>query len=326
MEAINLFGGAGGWESGNLDLVSPLGIETENDVVLTRAAAGLRTFQQDVTVLDPASFGPVDGIIGSPPCRAWSSGGRQLGLVDRPLVYECAEAMKEGRDERVSFRSQCSDDSSLFVVEPLRWVMALKPRWVALEQVPPVVEFWKWLAAVLAGRGYSSWAGLLSAECYGVPQTRKRAFLIASLDHPVSAPPPTHQAYGSKGAPGVLKPWVSMEEAIQRGGDRPSHTVTSTNQTWFRNNSTSGATRRSLQEPAPTLVFGKASTEVGWVPDPDKKVHRGGKAVTVEEAAILQGFPPDWPFQGYAHSQFQQIGDAVPPPLARAVLRQAIGP
>lgn len=38
------------------------------------------------------------------------------------------------------------------------------------------------------------------------------------------------------------------------------------------------------------------------------------------QAALVQGFPTDYPWQGTKSQQFQQIGNAVPPPLARAVL------
>ena len=133
---------------------------------------------------------------------------------------------------------------SLLVVEPLRWALALEPRWIALEQVPPVLPIWQAMAEVLREHGYSVWTGKLDAERFGVPQTRCRAILIASLDREVREPPATHQRYIARRLSKKKKqraddhmgglfeppperivhredrnllPWVSMAEALSWG-------------------------------------------------------------------------------------------------------------
>jgi DNA (cytosine-5)-methyltransferase 1 len=88
---------------------------------------------------------------------------------------------------------------------------------LAWEQVPTVLPVWEACAEVLRAEGWNVWTGLLHAEQYGVPQTRKRAFLLASRDHEVAPPAPTHSRYYShkpeKLDEGVQK-WVSMAEAL----------------------------------------------------------------------------------------------------------------
>lgn len=49
-----------------------------------------------------------------------------------------------------------------------------------------------------------------------------------------------------------------------------------------------------------------------------------GEQLTLADAAILQGFPRDHPWQGSRTKQFQQIGNAIPPPLAEAGLRAIV--
>jgi DNA (cytosine-5)-methyltransferase 1 len=471
---LDLFAGAGGWEEGLRMLgLSALGVETEPWACETALAAGHERLQADVAELDPHELSPVWGLIGSPPCQAYSTAGKGLGRADKPLVIACAHELAAGNDTRAARLQECRDPRSLLTVEPLRFALALKPRWVALEQVPAVLELWTLFAALLSAHGYQTAAGVLSAERYGVPQTRKRAFLVASLDGPVRLPDPTHRSYNPrrKDTPddeAALLPWVSMAEAlgwttseeigfprrndtpsnhpskaesgtyrkrdrrpacnpaptltaktrswtrkpcvqIRRSGERiaegfdptaaPAQAVTTRVNRWqargvdggwaWRNGNQRNAAIRNPEEPAPTVHFGHALNQIEWVPCAyetrqrgarprpisrpaptmlaaglakgtpiwaderpattvacDRRVHppghkecaadppgryeqrRGANAVrvTVCQAAILQGFPADYPWQGTRTRQFEQVGNAVPPPVAQRVLEQAIQP
>jgi DNA (cytosine-5)-methyltransferase 1 len=408
---VDLFAGAGGWEEGLRMLgMRALGVETDPLACETARAAGHERLQADVTRLNPDQFAPVWGLIGSPPCQAYSTAGRGLGRADRPAVIACAHELAAGHDSRAERLEQCRDPRSLLTVEPLRFALALKPRWIALEQVPAVLELWTLFAALLSSHGYQAAVGILSAEQYGVPQTRKRAFLIASLDGPVCLPVPTHRSYKprSREVPEeelALAPWVSMAEALgwpasadtNRSRDRrpACHPVPATSRGqrhagWvWRNRNQPNAALRSERAPAPTIHFGHRANQVEWVPDAydarqcgarlrpvgepaptmlssglakgvplwaaerpattvacDRRVHppghkqnasdppdryeqrRGANAVrvTTTQAAVLQGFDPRYPWMGPRTRQFEQIGNAVPPPLALAVLTEAIKP
>jgi len=50
-----------------------------------------------------------------------------------------------------------------------------------------------------------------------------------------------------------------------------------------------------------------------------KRAPKRLRRITVQEAAALQSFPPDWKFSGPRVAQYRQIGNAVPPKLALAV-------
>lgn len=122
------------------------------------------------------------------------------------------------------------DERIGLVLSPLHYAARFLPTYIAFEQVPPVLPVWQAMAVELREMGYSVWAGMLHAEQFGVPQTRKRAILMARRGGVEVAPPvPTHSKYHNR-TPDKLDPdvkkWVSMEEALGWDVDRPSPTVT----------------------------------------------------------------------------------------------------
>jgi DNA (cytosine-5)-methyltransferase 1 len=100
----------------------------------------------------------------------------------------------------------------------------------------------------------------------------------------------------------------------------PTLTAKSGGQWVYRNGNQANAARRELEEPAPTVMFAERSNKVDWEAPSGESVR-----VTVQEAAVLQSFPPDYPWQGTKSAQFRQVGDAVPPRLAAAVIGTCLG-
>ena len=221
--ALDLFAGTGWGVACQWLGIDEHGVEIMPEALGVRALNGMRTAYTDVWagLLGTVPVPAYNVLIASPPCQTFSMAG---GGAGRRALDEVLEAIDLGlylEPERLIEFGERHDPKTALVLAPLAQVARDTPPYVVLEQVPPVLPVWERYAEVMREWGYSVWVGILSAEQYGVPQTRKRAILIARADGVEAAPPtPTHSAYYPRDPKrleeGVL-PWVSMAEALGWG-------------------------------------------------------------------------------------------------------------
>lgn len=313
---VDLFAGPGGLDVAAHWLGVPVvGIEWDPNACNTRDVAKLSTRQQDVRDLGPDSFPTANILAGGPPCQTFTVAGTGAGRRALDVVFELVGLMEQGEDAQVKeILSHMEDERTGLVLEPLRWALtaiaADRPyQAIVLEQVPAVKPVWEAYAEVLRRNGYAVDVGVLRTEQFGVPQTRRRAILVARLGSDlVELPEPTHRGY-RKGAvecaaEAHLLPWVTMAEALDRTD--PFEVVSN----YGTGGIPSDRGRRSSELPAFT-VTGKVSR--------NRIVGTGtAERFTLSQAGRLQTFPSDYPWSG--KDQAQQVGNAIPPRLAAHVL------
>ena len=264
-----------------------------------------------------------------------------LGAVLKSLK---AELEKQG-DERTGL-----------VLQPLWWVIercrrpGLEPfQAVVLEQVPAVMPVWEKYTEVLATLGYRTRTQLMFTEAFGVPQTRKRAVLMARLGgSEIPEVAETHERYRPRPVPTRTaseegtplwdteetvagrtpkKAWVSMETALKKARsidpdlpDRPAFTVVSN----YGTGGDPGARGERDHDAPSATITGKVSRNRLVHKDTKEDLPEKYSRFTFAEAGVLQTFPVAYPWSG--KDQPQQIGNAVPPLLALHVLRHVLEP
>ncbi|GAA2192808.1 DNA cytosine methyltransferase [Streptomyces bangladeshensis] len=303
---VHGFAGIGWSEALRSMGLTDIGLELAWPACRTRIAAGHTTIHCDVTQYPTAPFkSHTVKKIDSPPCPGFGKSGKKLGLRDLPLVHQAIDDLAHGSDTRAAIGAACLDERSILTAEPMRWHYDLRPEWIAMEQVPSVLPVWQQYAEILTRWGYSTATGVLDAADYGLGQRRPRAVLIASRVREVVLPAPTH---GGLGQP----PLVAMAEVIGWGYTRrPAPTVTG------------GGTATGGAEPFGNGTRQAMKRAIGTDAWKDRGVPH--LRPTIAECAALQGFRPGLKFHGRQGQQHLIVGNAVPVPLADAVIRAAAG-
>lgn len=330
--ALDLFSGHG-WGVAMRKLgVHEHSVDIMPEVRKTRARNGMTDIVYenawDVHLAEQLSF---DTLIASPPCQTFALEGNGKGRKALKDVISLIAARKyEDVEELQASGHDLGDDRTALVLAPMHYIHKFRPKYVALEQVPSVQPIWEAYAEVLKDWGYSVWTGVLKSEQYGVPQTRKRAILLASTEHEVTAPTPTNSSFNSRDPYTLdagLPSWKTIGEALGKV------TIEGTGHTadYLKLSKRPNQAVRRFDMPAMTMTFGNdyASARIletiedtkEWVIGVGPELYARTEPFTVAHAGKLQSYPEGFVFEGSKFSQFKQVANSVPPAMAENILK-----
>lgn len=328
--AVDLFAGAGGATQGlidaGFDVIGAVEFDTTAAQSYRLNHERTRLWERDIRQVSAAEVkrelelktGELTLLKACPPCQGFSS-------------------LAEGR-------IQGDDPRNDLVNHTVRFVRALRPRAVLVENVPGLGRDRRSgeLLTALIRMGYNARAYHVNAVEFGVPQRRKRLIILAlrgtrtplpqSLtttdpETPVTVREAFRQleaevpADDPLGVHRVLPENVLRRvQAIPVGGNRrdlPEHLQLDCHKKLDKEKK-SGASgsygRLHWDQPAPTMTTRCTTPACGPFLHPDE--HR---PITLREAAAIQTFPPDYKFAGTRGAVERQIGNAVPVRMAAKI-------
>jgi DNA (cytosine-5)-methyltransferase 1 len=279
--------------------------------------AGVRVLKQDLStapkgyVLErlaelPKMRKPV-GVIGGPPCQAFSMSNRNGGSRDARanLPENYAAVLKE---------LATAFELDFFVFENVLGLRYKKHS-----------ELFGTFKKLFASAGFSIFEGELDAQDFGVPQVRKRLFLVGfnekkypDLDFEFPAGPrrakkTVQDAIGSLPKPKYFEHGLSPADIPVH----PNHWCMRPRSKKFFNGYLKEGDSKG--RPFRVLPWDKPSWTVAYG---HREVHihpSGHRRLSVYEAMLLQGFPSSYRLLGTLSDQIRLVSDAVPPPLAKAL-------
>jgi len=329
LKVLDLFSGCGGMSLGfeQADFEICLGIDNWSDALLTftNNHKNSQVLKADLSTLQPSEIGinAIDIIIGGPPCQGFSIAGKRIVQDERNELYK-------------SF---------------VGFVGFFQPKAFVMENVPNILSMGKGLIRAEIIRdfeklGYSVACGTLLASNFGVPQNRKRAFFIGTRDVAKFEFPRAN-----------LVKKVTSEEAISDLPDSDISDnstypleATSEYQKKMRKNS-QGLFNHQLTnhkdktveiislvpdggnyKDLPSHLKDTRKVNIAWTRLNSKKPsftidtghrhhfhYKYNRVPTVRESARIQSFPDSFIFLGSKTSQYKQVGNAVPPLLAKHI-------
>ena len=298
LTCLEICAGAGGQALGlamaGFDHIALVEYEKEYCEILKANRPGWNVICKDVHDFDGTKYKGVDLLAGGVPCPPFSVASKQLGKEDERDLFP----------------------------EALRLIKEIEPRAVMLENVrgfldPKFDDYRNSILNAIRDLGYEVSIKLLNACDYGVPQLRPRVVIVGIRknvkgkfmypDDTAATAPTVGQALKAlMGANG----WERTEEWAMHA-DKIAPTIVGGSKKHGGPDLGPVRARRAWAELG---VDGNGVANTAPMPG-----FEGMPRLTKEMIALIQGFPPEWNFGAKKTAACRMIGNAFPPPVAKAV-------
>jgi DNA (cytosine-5)-methyltransferase 1 len=331
VRVFDFFSGCGGtscgFEQAGMDIVMGLDIDPDSAATFQTNFPRAKFFQGDIRDLNTNILAPL------------------IRSRKAPILFcGCAPCQPFSKQNRTQSKR---DPRRNLLAEFERFVKAWLPDYVFIENVPGMQKVegkkgpFQSFTQELHDLGYEFSSDVLPAMSFGVPQTRKRLVLLASRHGFIGLPDATHGP--NKKEYSNVREWIEALPPIAAGETHPKDpdhqaaVLTSINlerisvtpegggrESWpphlqlnchkDHDGHTDVYGRLAWDKLAAGLTTRCISYSNGRFGHPVQN-----RGLSVREAALLQTFPKQYKFIGSLQSKARQVGNAVPPAMARAV-------